>query len=66
MKLQTQVNISICILIAWLGSFWLEAFLWQVLESWTRFPLVITGLVLTMIAMFSVIGVLNSGEENKS
>lgn len=35
----------------WLSSFWILASLWEVLPSWTSFPIIMTGVVLAIIML---------------
>jgi hypothetical protein len=64
MTFRKQSILVIIILLAWLGSFWLTAFVWQIFPDWTYFPLVVTEVVLTIIAFISA-GIVINVEENK-
>jgi hypothetical protein len=65
MSFRKQSILIIFILIAWLLSFWLTAYVWQILPDWTYFPLSITEVVFTIIALISAGIVIDATEDNK-
>jgi hypothetical protein len=45
------VVIGVITLLSWLAMIWVGAYLWTILPQWTQFPMIATGISVTVIAL---------------